>query len=206
MILEQRTKHIVLLKYKTSNDAAFAFLRFQEYYESPNPAFKGGVFTMGEYYDWYSQGNGAATYCEDWGGFNIPDYVLKPFVQGLFNPLTGAEKEIVELFRYRTDRFYLIGVGEDSEKDSLDHEECHGLYYTCDEYREAVQEILSHYDLEDLKKYLLNTGYCKEVLLDEVHAYISASRKHLEEKEFEVDDDLYKGLRKLKKKFFTTEA
>lgn len=201
MLIEQISNRIILLKYETSKDAAVAFLRFQEHYESPNPHFKGGVFTVGEYYDWYSQENGSATYYDDWSGFNIPSYVLKPFVQGLFDPLTAYEQEIVNHFKYRTDKFYLIGVGMNSTEDTIDHEVCHGLYYTCDEYREAVQQALSDYDLSDLEDYLLSIGYCEDVLLDEVHAYISASRDYLEGNEFEIDDDLHKNLRQLKKKY-----
>lgn len=201
MKLEQITQHIILLLFETAEEAAAVFMRFQEHYESPNPDFKGGVFTIGQYHDWYSQDNGAATYCKDWGGFNIPGYILKPFVQGLFDPLTKDEQKIVDLFKYRTDKFYLIGAGENSGKDTVDHEVCHGMYYTCDEYREEVQQVLDEYDLSELESYLLSNGYCQEVLMDEVHAYISASRDYLEENEFEIDDDLHKRLRQLKKKY-----
>jgi hypothetical protein len=180
-----------------------SFLRFQEHYESPE--FRGKIFTLGQYHDWYAQENGGATYTRDWGGFNVPDYVLKPFVQGLFDPLTKEEQEIVDLFRYRTDKFYLIGTADDGDEDAYDHEVCHGLFYTSDDYREAVLTELKEHDLKHLHKFLKLNGYCAEVMDDEAHAYISASGDYLEEKGIDFDKGLQKTLQRLNKMFLKKE-
>jgi len=49
------------------------FCRVQEYYESPNPKFRGKSFDIWDYIEWYSRNHhDAFTYAFDWGGFNIP--------------------------------------------------------------------------------------------------------------------------------------
>ena len=49
------------------------FLRVQEYYESPNPDFRGKHFNIWDYIEWYSrEKKDVFTYAFDWGGFNIP--------------------------------------------------------------------------------------------------------------------------------------
>ena len=193
------TDHITHLEYMCKRTTATAFMRFQEHYEGPY--FRGKVFTIGQYKDWYSRENGGNTYEHDWGGFNIPDYVLSPFIKGLFDPLTEAEKEIVELFRYRTDKFYVIGTGV-GEENSIDHEICHALYYTVPKYKIAVDEALDEWDLTEIEDWLKNHGYCEEVLQDECHAYISADSKYLEKMGVTPGDDLHKKLRKIRKRFF----
>ncbi|MEB3209634.1 MAG: hypothetical protein VKK63_12075, partial [Synechococcus sp.] len=63
------------------------FIRFQEHYESPK--FKEQIFTVGQVRSWYSSTYGANTYEKDWSGYNFPSTVLKPFRDGLFDPLTN---------------------------------------------------------------------------------------------------------------------
>ena len=203
MKLEQVTKSIIHLEYKNQVEAASALLRFQEYYESPH--FKGKVFTRGEFHRWYSEEYGAATYVRDWGGFNFPGYVIEPFFKGLFDPLTNFESEIVELFRYRTDKFYLIGTSQESSDDTFNHEVCHGLYYTCDGYRHEVNSHLASYDLKALHRHLQKIGYCDEVLDDESHAYISASGDYLTKNDISFDKGLQKSLQSLFKQYLKRE-
>jgi len=53
---------------------AMLFMRVQEYYESPNPKFRGKKnFNMWEYIEWYSRKHADSfTYASDWVGFNFP--------------------------------------------------------------------------------------------------------------------------------------
>lgn len=199
--LEKVTDHILHIIYRDQEDAGSAFMRFQEHYESPNPNFKGGVFTIGQYRDWYSREKGANTYEIDWGGYNVPHYVFDPFIKGLFDPLTDEEHEIVDLIRYRTDKFYVIGTYKGGE-DAIDHEVCHGLYYTEPKYRAAVDEALDEWDLEYLKEFLREHHYCEEVLMDECHAYLSADPDWLEDYEVDCPMELHKKLRAIKKRFY----
>lgn len=173
-----------------------ALLRFQEHYESPH--FQGKVFTWGQYQDWYAQKFGAFTYFQDWSGFNFPGETLKLFIQGLFDPLLKEEQEILDLFRYRTDKFYIIGTLIGEETTRL-HEICHGLYYCSPEYVNEVQEILIKYkdEVQSFKKSLINRGYAENVLDDECNAYfIEGSESCSEELHLALKDLFDKHLAK----------
>lgn len=170
------------------NELAEAVMRFQEYYESPFDDIRGKVFTMGYL---KSKGAGALggvnTYAGNplmeatWDGYNFPGHVLKPFIQGLFDPLTEEEKAIVELFRYKTDDFYVIATyGDEDKSDTLEHEVRHGMYGVCPEYRAEVNKLISKYSakLAPLKKCLASWGYHSDVLTDECHAYMGADHDY----------------------------
>jgi hypothetical protein len=147
------------------------FIRFQEYYESPNPKFKNNIFTLGEYKYWYSKEYGADTYFTDWVGFNFPSQVLEPFRKGLFDPLTVYEKRLLNLLKYRDDDFYVVGANNSK---ILKHEISHALYYTNKNYQKNINNILTKNTkyLKKLKKFLLDKGYHPSVLHDEIQAYI----------------------------------
>ena len=149
-----------------------SFMRFTEHYESPNPDFKGKIFTIGQLKRWYSITYGADTYHVDWSGFNIPSKVLKPFFNGLFDPLTEEEKSLLDLFRYRDDHFYIIGAQNNSV---LRHELAHALYSHNIKYRQEIDKYLikNKKYLYKTSKYILEKGYCKDVLNDELQAYIT---------------------------------
>jgi hypothetical protein len=146
------------------------FMRFQEYYESPR--FKEQVFTVGQVRSWYSKTYGADTYHLDWTGYNFPSFVLKPFREGLFDPLTNEEKILLDLVRYRHDSFYIIGAQDDA---TLRHELSHALYSYSVKYKISIDQLCKK-NLKDLKKvskYILDKGYDKSVLNDELQAYIT---------------------------------
>jgi hypothetical protein len=149
-----------------------SFMRFTEHYESPNPQFKDNIFTVGQLKRWYSITYGADTYHMDWSGFNIPSTVLKPFREGLFDPLLDEEKSLLELFKYRNDHFYIIGAQNNSV---LRHELAHALYSHNQKYKQSIDSYISKNKkaLSKTSKYILDKGYCKEVLNDEMQAYIT---------------------------------
>ena len=148
------------------------FIRFQEYYESPNPEFKGKIFTLGMVRQWYSIKYGADTYHHDWTGFNFPSKVLIPFKQGLFDPLTTEETELLNLFKYRNDHFYIIGA---QNVETLRHELSHALYDSNIKYKTEINKYINKNkkQLEKAKKYILEKGYDQEVINDELQAYIT---------------------------------
>jgi hypothetical protein len=174
---------IISFKYKDRDSLCSAMCRIEESYESPEFAKK--VFTLGQYRQWYSERFGAWTYNRDWSGFNIPSDSLKPFFDGMFDPLTESEAEIVELLKYRKSKFCLIGTFEGCDDDVYEHEICHALFSTNDGYKQDVLAVLEEYryDLDHLKKHLRDDlGYGDNVILDECHAYISESWEWIEEK------------------------
>ena len=148
------------------------FIRFQEYYESPNPEFRGKIFTLGVVRQWYSIKYGADTYHHDWTGFNFPSRILLPFKQGLFDPLTSEEIELLNLFKYRHDNFYIMGAQNSA---TLRHELSHALYDSNEKYRNEIDSYIkkNKRGLAKTKQYILDKGYAEEVINDELQAYIT---------------------------------
>lgn len=178
-------ENIFLLEFETQMDLASTFLRFQEHYESPQ--FRGRVFDLDEYKEWYKNQKGDFTYYTDWSGFNIPSHILNPFREGKFNPLSSKEKDFLNLFVETDHPFYIIGLSldkkEESQKISLEHEIAHGLFYTLPAYRDKVLGILEKYDLDSLEEWLrASDGYHGEVIKDECHAYGLSGHKNLADK------------------------
>lgn len=187
MEIKALNKSIVLIKAPDQLTLGRAFVRFQEHYESPFSEIRGKIFTLGYLASLYSErsdrsgGTGGFTYygngtfSGDWNGFNLPSSSVEPFVKGLFDPLTKEESDIVEMLRYRTDEYYLIGIhGEQSE---IKHEVAHALYKTDKIYFKKVSGYIEAAKKENpsvfkkVEKLLSNWGYAGTVLTDELHAY-----------------------------------
>lgn len=156
----------------SQDELGLTFMRFQEHYESSNPAFKNKVFTQGQLKRWYSETYGANNYHLMWVGFNFPSSVLIPFREGLFDPLTIEETRLLDLFKYRGDNFYIIGAQNNSV---LRHELAHALYASDAKYREEINLFIkkNKFKVQKTAKYILGKGYHKDVLNDEIQAYIT---------------------------------
>ena len=161
---------IFLVRFKTQYALASTFLRIQEHYESSR--FRGRVFTLEDYMDWYAATFGAFTYFEDWSGFNVPSTALTPFYQGKFDPLLRKEQCLLRLFRMERSPFYVIGATSGTD---LTHEIAHALFFTRPSYRTAVLAAMREYDTRALEKDLAGRGYHRLVLTDEAHAYLVSS-------------------------------
>ena len=195
MFVKKISNNIYLIKFRTRYELTSTLLRFQEYYESPK--FKGQIFTLKEFKKWYTKNSpkgkktGKFTYYKDWSGFNIPSHILTPFYNGLFNPLTDAEKNVLKAFsKIKRKKFYIIGVYNDLDKIILKHEIAHGMYYANSAYRRAVNKILKKADrvavrqiYSYFKKY---AGYHKDVFADETHAYILSELSFLKKRGVDV--------------------
>jgi hypothetical protein len=184
-------------------DRAMTFCRVQEFYESPNPDFRGKHFNIWDYIEWYSRTKkGAFTYAFDWSGFNIPLPIAWECYAGKENrnPRKGYNgvssmpdtwkskwdetmKDIIwavqsRMFNKKNRRdynAYIIGA-KDMEGNTFQHEVAHGLYYTNKEYRELMDEITQTIPLEYYTKFrqnLLDMGYTESVVDDEIQAYLS---------------------------------
>jgi len=169
---KQQKYNSVWVSADSQEELNITFMRFTEHYESPSKKFRNNIFTVGQLKNWYSITYGADTYHKDWSGFNIPSKVLKPFLQGLFDPLTKEEEELLNLFRYRHDDFFIIGAQNEAV---LRHELAHALFAHNPKYRYAIDlYVLKHQkELKKISKYILDKGYCKQVLIDELQAYIT---------------------------------
>lgn len=169
---KQQPYNSIWISADTQEELGLTFMRFQEFYESANPKFRNSIFTLGQLRHWYSENYGTNSYHKDWTGFNIPSRVLNPFKAGLFDPLTEEENNLLELLKYRQDSFYIIGAQDTA---TLRHELSHALYDYNIKYRNTINSIVSRYDkqLTKAKTYILNKGYTKEVINDELQAYIT---------------------------------
>ena len=165
---------ILLLRFDTQYELASTFLRFQEHYESSR--FRGRVFSLEEYMDWYAGKYGAFTYFEDWSGFNVPSTAFDPFYAGRFAPLLKKEARLLRALRRERGPYYVIGIWTEQD---LRHEIAHALFFTRPEYRAAVLAAMRPYDTSALAKRLAAAGYHRHVLADETHAYLIAPSESL---------------------------
>lgn len=156
----------------SQDELGLTFMRFQEYYESTNPKFRNNIFTVGQLRQWYSEEYGSNSYHTHWIGFNLPSSVLIPFKDGLFDPLTTEEHRLLDLFRYRSDKFYIIGAQNNS---TLRHELAHALYSSDTKYKNEIDNFIkkNNRKLQKTIKHILKKGYCKEVINDEIQAYVT---------------------------------
>jgi hypothetical protein len=168
---------------KEQYDRAMTFLRIQEFYECPNPLFRGNIhFSFTEYMKWYSKEYGKGfTYGIDWSGFNVPlevAYACYDTLRDRYTDYDDVMESIVhQIYELNGDDCdgYIIGAGS-TEGDTFQHEICHGLYATNKQYKELVNEITETIEWQDYLKFegnLLDMGYTAAVIPDEIQAYLA---------------------------------
>jgi hypothetical protein len=179
--LKEIYNRIFLVTIKDPYDLAMTFCRLQEYYESPFKQIRNKAFTMTEFQRLYAKefGDGIFTYPIDWAGFNVPGEVFDKFIQEDFKDW-GNEYDFVtediytEVKDDNNSRYYLIAAGP-KDIDTINHEICHALYYLDSEYKENVNSIISELNVslfQHFKTQLLDKGYSKNVIIDEINAYL----------------------------------
>lgn len=172
---------VVHVRADTQSELCQAFVRMQEFYESPMPIIRGSHFTVAEFEATY-QGN----YYADWHGFNLPGEAVRKF-EMIFVDLSEPEKAILAAVK-GLQRFYIIGTHVDApgstcepEATVLEHERAHARYYLDKAYHKAVNEALTILKethrgaVERLATYLLQSGYDVSVLDDEINAYLATT-------------------------------
>ncbi|MCK5617418.1 hypothetical protein KAR91_86950 [Candidatus Pacearchaeota archaeon] len=153
---------------------SWAFIRVQEFYESPDLMVRGFKNNVEQLIEKELKEQGEFTYLEDWGGFNIPGHIWDHFMQKHKGELRGIEEDMAwALDAEEIERpFYIIGSSVDEPDSTYQHEARHGLWYLYDDYRRAMLAIIKEHPTKALRKTLLKMGYCEEVLDDEVQAYV----------------------------------
>jgi hypothetical protein len=170
--LKKQPYNSVWISADSQKELGETFIRFQEYYESPSRKYRNKIFTLGDIKNYYSLQYGADLYSDLWIGFNFPSSVLIPFKQGLFDPLTSQEKELLGSLKYRHDTFYIIGAQNNS---TLRHELSHAMYGYDAKYKNEIDNFISKNKkyFTKVSKYIIKKGYDKSVLNDELQAYIT---------------------------------
>jgi len=182
--IEEVRPNVFAVIVKDHYHRAMLFLRVQEFYESPNPEFRGKNFNIWDYIEWYSRRNkDVFTYPFDWGGFNIPLEVAYNCYDTLVDSYTPydevMENIIHQIYELNSDdcNGYIIGAPS-TDDDTFEHEVCHGLYATNKQYRELVDEVTIAIPLKDYQKFrnnLFKMGYNGIVIDDEIQAYLSTN-------------------------------
>lgn len=171
--------HVYHLEFPGHYDTAMHFLRFQEYYESLK--FCGQIFTLVDYMEWYAKdyGNGVFSYPDDWAGFNVPGNVLIEVAEAEIPDLNKYDIQMRTLIKVvqkeeRGHPFYFIGTTTGDALDTLDHEIAHALYFTDEEYHQAMEDLLDHMPRKNYDAAwaaLQEMRYHPATCRDEVHAY-----------------------------------
>ena len=185
-------RKLIHLIFNNIYDLSRTFLRFQEYYECPNPDIRGHFFSLNKYIKWYktSKRHGKFTYLTDWGGFNFPSTIMTAFKEGgeFYPTLNSYERQLLDLVKDIEGKYYVIGSYNFSgtgRGGAFDHEQTHAMYFFNDEYREKVDSIIeSHQDQNEirlLEKGLLAGGYTEFNLKDEINAYHSGYKGYNKE-------------------------
>lgn len=192
--------NIYLVTFKSEKDLAMTFIRFQEYYESPK--FRNKIFTLEEFKQWYIEKYGKFSYAEDWSGFNIPSSVLEPFIDGRFCDLSDLEIKFLDYFKKVTNSNYYI-IGSNDCPDVLEHEICHALFYTNNQYKLEVEDTIRNNEskLSNVFNKVIEWGYTDNVIIDEVNAYVSCNSKWLKTQGIKFDGDIAKQLEAVKLKY-----
>ena len=198
MKLKKLGDNIFLFTAKTQKELTLSFFRMQEFYESPLEQLKGKEFNTFEFIDALMNDKGKITYFSDWYGFNIPGNIVNKWIrkQSLNDYTIYEEKMFNQLDEAGIDydSYYIIGSLK-TDKNTIKHEIAHALYYTNKNYRSEMQKLnkelekcySDHYLL--MKECLLRMGYCKEVIDDEIQAYLSSEKKKYLIKEFDIEFD-----------------
>jgi len=168
-------KGLFWLKFRTPKAAAKTFLRVQERFESP--VFRDTIFTVRQFHKWFRE-RFNAEYYDSYEGFNVPSSALKPFIQGKFDPLSNAEKKLIDLFRDRGGKYYIIASAR-GDNLTLKHELAHGLFYLNDAYRKAVEKLLSKLNVKSVHNFLEKEGYHPAVWNDEVNSYLMCDQEYI---------------------------
>lgn len=188
-VLEMR-KGIYAVVIKDCYDRAMLFCRYQEFYESPYENINGKPFDIMSYMRTYKtkRDDKVFTYPNDWSGYNIPSHVLKSCLNNVFithqrecgvNMYDYYMKDIVESINNHLGSdsipFYILGV-DTVDSHIMEHEIAHGLFYTDEKYKNnAIDNYnkLPENIKNGMRDILIQMGYCDDVIIDEIQAYMS---------------------------------
>lgn len=173
---------------------AMLFMRAQEFYESPNPKFRGKTFCIFDYMEWYSRTHhNNFSYAADWTGFNFPfkvveslyDRMLTKFVY--YTSYDVIMMDIIDEVRQTLNlkygpkdkngvskaKAYIVGVS-DLSSSTFDHEMCHAFYHIYPKYKkevDAITKTIKPNAYKQMCKNLKDMGYTEQVFNDEIQAY-----------------------------------
>lgn len=167
-------------------DLTMTFCRVQEFYESPFKNIRGKKFKLLDFMAQYSRNRGCFSYPVEWGGFNVPGKVVERLYElGIddYNDYDRTIDEIRNKIKQETKSNYYL-IASDGNGQTIDHELCHGLFYLDRKYKKSALEILKKLNksvYRKAEKALLEHGYCKAVIPDELQAYFTTGHDFINE-------------------------
>ena len=164
---------VICLKFQNQYECCSSFMRMQEFYESPFKEIRGKFFTLDKFMDLYAKQQGDFTYTSDWGGFNVPGHVVDQFYLLFEMDLFEKEQHLFDKIESLGEKYYVIGMCDET---SLDHELAHALYYLNDGYFHVMDDLVKSLPKtmkEKIQSWLLEHGYSKPQVPDEIHAYLA---------------------------------
>lgn len=184
MEVEVLSPGVLHFKAKTQYEVSAAFMRMQEFYESPY-GVRGKFFTLESYMDTYAEKHSTKsfTYLTDWSGFNVPGNIVDKFFKLFDGDLLDKEIDLWNQIVEETEKengthngkYYVIGT---YTADCIDHEHCHALWYLHPKFRRQSTKLVNKLSASLRKgvvQYLIDSGYHKSVFVDETNAYVSTS-------------------------------
>jgi hypothetical protein len=167
---------IVHVRFGSQEELTRAFVRMQEFYESPYPTIKGHYFRLSTFEMLYAADHGdmLTSYYQFWEGFNIPGEIVQRFAKVFAEDMTMMERELVGI----RDMRYLIGTYQDED---VSHEITHALFHLDPHYKEDAMFLVKQFMRVEPKlamtftDWLANRGYDSEVFIDEVNAWFSTN-------------------------------
>ena len=189
--IKQVKPRIFLFEFTDQYNMCMHFLRYQEFYESPNPKFRNKSFTILDFMEWQAktEGNGNFTYPTAWSGFNFPSHIMNDCIKLFLGQLDSDHNKYDKNMKLAynecermcndTEKFYIIGCLK-GNTETLDHEICHGLFYLNSEYKKEATKLVKNLPAKlrtSMEKMLAKTGYAKQVFIDEINAYLSTDSK-----------------------------
>lgn len=163
------------MRYFTQAALCRAFVRLQEFYESPYPEIRGNYFTLADYTARYVRDHSKPfSYYKDWHGFNVPGHIVRAFAKTFAPDLTFEEKRIVAL----KPMAYLIGTWREYD---FEHEFAHALYHISRAYRQRANTLIRQFEAAHwsasvaFTSWLKREGYTVEVIKDEINAYFATN-------------------------------
>lgn len=180
MNLLRPSNQIFLVTSDSPTELGKAFVRIQEFYESPYKQFRRRHFTLERFKEFYVKEFGGWTYYSDFQGFNVPSNVFWKWLARYQKKLTPDEKALSALLK--TDAmpmdFYLIGALS-KDVGTINHEISHALFHLYPSYGMTMQDLLKGKDVSGVRKYLKAHMYAEPQMLDEMIAYMMFEHKIL---------------------------
>lgn len=168
---------VIFLQFENQYETCSTFMRLQEFYESPIKGIRGQVFSLEKFMDLYAKTQGNFTYTTDWGGFNVPGHIVDRFFEMYEGDLLEKEITLRDAIQAPEGPYYVIAM---YGYDALEHELAHALFYLNPEYRKYVKKMvkaLPKSTHKTIETWLLNKGYSKPQVIDEINAYLATSSK-----------------------------